>query len=433
MGSRSRSKLPVRDPRSSKSPTHQKKNFHARVQKDLNSVGQSKTENQNPNVHRLKDPLTPLHRLRRFKKIRDRNIGKGNKSVKRKMSVDVENEDTQENKKIKEDVKNINNGVKEKIEKMTNGESQSEENVGNNKVDQDEAVEKIGDVNGENDINTQKQVITEKVEIERKEIEISLTNDINEIVSDAVIQECIGDKESAAKDEEEEKDTVRSEINDARKEEPTESPVRVLRRSIRGKADVNVVEAASSKSQPSASKRSDSQETTQRKTKRGESRDSTPTAVAISTETVRLIKSPSEGRRSLWQQRSSAYKKRKYDDFTNDGCSQKKKLALSQSKALSSPSILSPGWQFIKSPFTRFWSPRDTPPPGHTPYKTPFPATPYSRNTNIEDSMAVNFDDKSLYGHLNDLELEETNTVAGISLQSSSPTAPNSNWSCTIM
>lgn len=47
--------------------------------------------------------------------------------------------------------------------------------------------------------------------------------------------------------------------------------------------------------------------------------------------------------------------------------------------------------------------------------------------------MAVNFDDKSLYGHLNDLELEETNTVAGISLQSSSPTAPNSNWSCTIM
>lgn len=121
-------------------------------------------------------------------------------------------------------------------------------------------------------INTQKQVITEKVEIERKEIEISLTNDINEIVSDAVIQECIGDKESAAKDEEEEKDTVRSEINDARKEEPTESPVRVLRRSIRGKADVNVVEAASSKSQPSASKRSDSQETTQRKTKRGESR-----------------------------------------------------------------------------------------------------------------------------------------------------------------
>lgn len=88
-----------------------------------------------------------------FQKIRDRNIGKGNKSVKRKMSVDVENEDTQENKKIKEDVKNINNGVKEKIEKMTNGESQSEENVGNNKVDQDEAVEKIGDVNGENDVS----------------------------------------------------------------------------------------------------------------------------------------------------------------------------------------------------------------------------------------------------------------------------------------
>lgn len=424
MGSRSRSKLPNRDPKNSpKSPINKRTKNHPKVPKDLDflSVGKNRTENQNPNVHHLKDPLTPLHRLRRFKEIRDRNLRKValvKKTVKRKMSVDVEQEDTNEKKQSKEEFKNTNISVKEKTEKIINGESKNEEKA-NKVADEVEVVEKRGAMNGEHGevSNSQKKIVTERVEIERKEIEISFTNDINDIVNDAA-QETVDENKDIETVSDEEKGVKRNEKIESEKELPTEPSVRVLRRSMRGKAAADIP-------QPTTSKRSVSVEV-QRKILE-EPRDKPPPAVSLSAETQFVITSPVGGRRSLRQQRISGYKKRKYDDFTNEEYSHEKKQALSYTKSLTTPSVLSPGWQFVKSPLTRFWSPQNTPAPGQTPYKTP-----YSMETNIEDSMAVNFDDKSLYGNLNDSELDVTNTGTAESLQTSSATS-SSSWRCSIM
>ncbi|KAK9502037.1 hypothetical protein O3M35_012644 [Rhynocoris fuscipes] len=491
MGTRQRSQLPIRDSRNHlQNPNTESTIKDNKVPKDLKLVSSGKNRlkaSNNIPPHLGVPPLTPLHRLRKFKEIRDRNIKKSSfgkaatisKQKKNKMSVDVEKDDTSKGRRSLKEVKGtkdqISNGTQENGDKINdisakkddenphvdeNREMNGSQETGHSdkpieteaeklvkseapkspqQIDSEESKQIENEKSKQNEIEKSKQPESEKksLQIENEQ------NNTDKITSDKEEQNVVQENEITADETKDRKtdnskesnkkieieddiddeeievldlDTDEGENRDTDYEsfsndEPQEK-VKILRRSfrleeIRGKA------AASTTAPTSSTRASTSKQSVEKPAEIEEKVSS------LSPETIRRIKSRRvEGRRSLWQS-TGVHRKRKYDDNEDYSSGYGKKQA-----SHGTPSVSSPGWKFISSPFTRFWTPVSSPAPGSTPYKS-FSES-YSQN-DIEDSLAVNVDDKSLYNKLNDSEFDD------ISLNSTESTASNSSWRCNIM
>lgn len=422
-------------------------------------------------------PLTPLHRLKRFKAIRDKNLNKNKKmSEEKKSEVQVEEKSTagaHDVKDIKEEsavhavktnISEINEEVTKDDGDLLNGKEgiigddqddlkgeiiQNGLNIdehsknGSCKLLESVRVDDNQCIRVEVDPSTNGPVSTSKDEEMPPEVkkfsELQDNNDVEkkiECIDNKVegIDECKSIKDSSVNPAAEENFTL---LDHAKKEGSVESDVDSDSSSSTFPADkflttssediletVGINEENSDEEIDVDRVSTNSSESIKESTKN----DEDVTEDNVYTKNIKPAEMPSKIPRSVFNSGSSY--KTAYGSLSRISgrravgaayrtTSRKRKAeeeleSMANGKRLSSPSQPSPRWKFFRPSISNLWSPRKTP------YDFSVTSTPYK---NIDDSMAVNVDEETMDCHLNDSDLFlEDKSVS-----------KRSKWGCNIM